>query len=109
MKLGDKGFHRLNWTPDFTSVDTVKNSKLPDFKKGKNYIILMADLLPDKGNITKVRFLHVFTNLDPQLEWWVSKLATGATIAHRSPQLLQGSPQKGQGQGYIVAIWEQND
>ena len=108
VKLGDKGFHRLDWKPDFTSVEKVKESKLPEFKKGKNYIVLMADLVPAKGPIAKVQFLHVFTNLDPNHDWWVGKLGAGGTIAHRSPNLLQGSRQQG-GQGYIVAIWEQND
>jgi hypothetical protein len=108
VKVGDKGFHRLDWKPDLSSVQAVKDSKLPEFKKGKNYIILMADLLPAKGKITQVQFLHVFTNLDSNLDWWVSKLGAGGTIAHRSPTLLQGSRQEG-GQGYIVAIWEQND
>ena len=107
-KVGDKSFRRLDWKPDFSSLDKVKETKLPDFKKGKNYIILMADLLPEKGKITQVRFLHVFTNLDTDLEWWVSKLGAGGTIAHRSPRLLEGPQQRG-GQGFIVAIWEQAD
>ena len=68
----------------------------------------MADLLVKKDEIIGIRFLHVFTNLDPDHQWWVSKLGAAGTIANESPRLLEG-PQREGGQGYIVAIWEQND
>ena len=100
-----KGFHRLAWKPDFSSLESVKNSKLPEFKKGKNYIIVMADVSPLKGPIDQIQFSHIFTNFNDKQDWWISKIGTAGTILHKSPRLLEGTNEQG-GYGYIVAIWE---
>jgi hypothetical protein len=99
----DKGrFVRMDWKPDLKTFEGAKSSKLPEFNKDKNYVILMAQWR--KGGVI---FSHVFTNTEKH-EWWVSKAGNGPTILHKSPTAFVTKNEKDTSNyGVILAIWEE--
>ena len=116
QKLGHKGFKRMAWKPDFSTLKKASASPLPAFARDRNYIILMAQFSvkpPYNENkpVDQLYFQHVFTNFNQAHSWWISKVGNGGTMLMDSPTALAGQQHyEGVGYmgfGYIVGIWEE--